>query len=90
MHKAGQSLGKIDNTLMQVTAMHVQCGLLPPHRFGDHRVGMANAGYVVVHINVLTTITVIEVGTFAPDNMKRLIVKESGACAEEAITALNE
>ena len=61
---------------MQIAAVDIECPLLPGHGLGDDRVSMTDTGHIVVHVDITPSIGVVKVGTFAADDVQRLIIKK--------------
>ena len=71
----GQPLGKGNRAFVQIPAVRVQRSLLPRHRLDNARVRMADAGDIVVHIDIAPPGRVKQVCPLAPHQMQRLFVE---------------
>jgi hypothetical protein len=75
----------IENALVQVAAVHVEGRRLLPHRFDHVRVGMPDAGHVVVHVDVALAVRVEQEHALAANDVQRLFVEERRTHPEHAL-----
>ena len=83
----GQPLGKRDDALVQISAVHVEGGLLARHRLDDGGVAVPDAGHVVVHVDVAAAIGVVDVRALAADDVERLAIEERRASPQRLVSA---
>ena len=85
--KVCQALGEGHNTFVQVAAVHVERTLLTRHRLDDMRVGVTDAGDVVVHIDVAAAVGIEQVDTLAADDVQWRVVEQRGAGPQGPVAA---
>ena len=83
----GEAFAELDDGLVQVTAVDVQRRLLACHRLDHARVGVTDAGDVVVHVDVAAAVGVIQVAALAADDVQRVLVEQRGSGAQRAVAA---
>ena len=70
--QAGQALGEGDDRLMQIAAVNIELALLSRHGRHHARVGVTDAGDVIVHVDIPSAVCAEEVDALAPHDMQRL------------------
>ena len=88
--QAGESLGIVQDCLMQVTAVYVQRTGLSLHGCHHSWICMTHTGYVVVHVNVLFTGCVVQVDTLTTDDVHGLRVEKRHSLAKQALAAFEK
>ena len=83
----GEAFAELDNGFVQVAAVDVQRRLLACHRLDHARVGVADTGDVVVHVDIAAAVGVKQVAALAADDMQRMLVEQRGAGAQRAVAA---
>ena len=66
-----EAFAEVDDGFVQVAAVDVQRRLLACHRLDHARVGVTDAGDVVVHVDVAAAVGVKQVDALAADDMQR-------------------
>ena len=82
-----EAFAEVDDGFVQVATVNVQRRLLARHRLNHARVGVTDAGDVVVHIDVATAVGVIQVDALAADDVQRVLVEEWGSGTQRAVAA---
>ena len=85
--QGGESLGELDDALVQIAAVHVQRRLLIGHGRDDTLVAMSDTWHVVVHVDIPIAVSIKEVSALAADDVERLTVEEWSARAERLVSA---
>jgi hypothetical protein len=73
--QSGETFAEFDDAFVQVAAVDVQRRLLARHRLDHGGVGVADAGDVVVHVNVATAVGIIHAAALAADDVQRMLVE---------------
>ena len=74
-----EALGEGDDAFVQIAAVDVERGLLARHRLDDMRVGMTDAGHVVVHVDVAAAVGIEQVDALAADDVQGRVVEQGRA-----------
>ena len=69
---AARRSAEFDDGFVQVAAVHVQRRLLACHRLDHTRVGVTDAGHVVVHVDVAAAVGIEQVAALAADDVQRI------------------
>jgi hypothetical protein len=73
---------------MQIPAVNVDGGLLLRHGFDDGGIRMTDAGDIVVHVDIASSIAVVQVNTFATNDFQRCVIEQFRAGPKSAVTPL--
>ena len=87
MMQAGQALGEGNDAFVQIAAVNVERPLLAGHRLDDMGIGVTDAGYVVVHVEVAAAVGIEQVDALAPDDVQRRVVEQRGAGSQGPVAA---
>ena len=71
-----QPLGEDDDPLVQIAVVGVERGLLVGHGPDDSRMGVPDAGDVIVHVQVAPTVGVVEPHALAADEGEGVLVEQ--------------
>ena len=82
--------GELDNGFVQIPAVHVEGRLLGRHRLHYPGMGMADAGNVVVHVDVAAAAGIEQIGALAAHDVQRLAIEQRGAGAERPVAPFDE
>ncbi|MCY1399501.1 hypothetical protein D9M71_145580 [compost metagenome] len=86
----GQALGVTDDLLVEVAGVDVQLRGLATDRCNHVRVAMADAGYVVVDVQVAPPLHVEQPHAFATHQVQWVVIEQRRSAAEHTVTALQQ
>jgi hypothetical protein len=87
MIEPGEPFGESHNTCMKISAVNVDSGLLLRHGVYNSRIGVSYARHVVVHVDVASPVSVVQIDAFASNNLKRRVIKKFRAGTQGKIPA---
>ena len=88
--EGSEALGVVQDAFVEVAAVDVEGLGLSLHRLDDVGVGVADAGDVVVEVEIAAAVSVVQPDPFAAHDVDGVLIESGDANAEEALAAGEE
>jgi hypothetical protein len=88
MMEPGEPFCERHDTLMKISAVNIDGCLLFSHSAYDGRIGVPNAGHVVVHVDKASPIRIVQIHAFTANYFKRRVIKKFRAQTQSEIPAV--